>query len=156
MLRCALLICALYHVARLRQTFADACRLCKVLSGLKKILLGLIDRGLTPCPFFEGEYTSRLKYLTELPKGKVLAWFDRVDLVKAKEMLRGIACIGGNMPASVLQFGPAERVREETRRLIEVAGKDGGLIMASRSVLDEADPKLVKLWAEATREYGVF
>ena len=124
--------------------------------GLKKILLGLIDEGLTPCPFFEGEYTSRLKYLTELPKGKVLAWFDRVDLVKAKEMLKDVACIGANMPASLLQFGPAERVREETKRLIEIAGKDGGLIMGSRSVLDEADPKLVKVWAEATREYGVF
>jgi hypothetical protein len=56
----------------------------------------------------------------------------------------------------VLQFGPAESVREQTKRLIEIAGKGGGFIMASRSVLDEADPKLVKVWAEATREYGVY
>jgi hypothetical protein len=124
--------------------------------GLKKIILALIDEGLTPCPFFEGEYTSRLKYLTELPKGKVLTWFDRVDMVKAKDMLKDIACIGGNMPTTVLQFGPAESVREQTKRLIEIAGKGGGFIMASRSVLDEADPKLVKVWAEATREYGVY
>jgi uroporphyrinogen-III decarboxylase len=119
--------------------------------GLQKILLGLIEEGLTPCPFFEGEYTARLKYLTELPKGKVLAWFDRVDMVKAKDMLKDIACIGGNMPTSVLQF-----VREYTRNLIETAGEGGGFIMAARSVLDEADPKMVKVWAEATREYGIY
>jgi hypothetical protein len=124
--------------------------------GLKKIILALIDEGLTPCPFFEGEYSSRLKYLTELPKGKIIGWFDRVDMVKAKDMLKDIMCICGNMPTTVLQFGPAESVREQTKRLIEIAGKGGGFIMASRSVLDEADPKLVKVWAEATREYGVY
>jgi hypothetical protein len=122
--------------------------------GLKDILLGLIDEGLTPCPFFEGEYTSRLKWLAELPKGKILGWFDRVDMVKAKAMLKDVMCIGGNMATSVLQYGPAERVREQTRILIETAGRGGGFIMASRSVLDEADPRLVKVWAEATREYG--
>jgi uroporphyrinogen-III decarboxylase len=77
-------------------------------------------------------------------------------MVKAKEMLRDIMCICGNMPTSVLQFGPAESVRQETKQLIEIAGKGGGFVMSCRSVLDEADPKLVKVWAEATREYGVY
>jgi hypothetical protein len=124
--------------------------------GLKEIIIGLIEEGLTPCPFFEGEYNSRLKYLAELPKGKILGWFDRVDMVKAKDMLKDVMCIAGNMPTTILQVGPAEAVREQTRRLIEIAGKDGGFIMASRSVLDEAEPRLVKVWAEATREYGVY
>ncbi len=31
-------------------------------------MLTLIDYGLTPCPFFEGDYAMRLKYLAELPK----------------------------------------------------------------------------------------
>ena len=41
--------------------------------GLKKIILALIDAGLTPFVFFEGDFTSRLEYLTELPKGKTQA-----------------------------------------------------------------------------------
>lgn len=32
---------------------------------------GQIDEEITPCPFFEGDYTSRLEYLAQLPKGKV-------------------------------------------------------------------------------------
>ena len=60
------------------------------------------------------------------------------------------------LAAIALQFGPAEKVREETRKLIEIAGKGGGFIMSSRGVLDEADPKMVKVWAEATREFGVY
>ena len=40
---------------------------------LKKLVLALVSAGLTPAPFFEGDYTSRLEYLLELPKGKILA-----------------------------------------------------------------------------------
>ena len=55
--------------------------------SLKNLLLTLIDNGLTPCPFFEGDYTMRLKYLAELPKGKILGLFDATDIYKAKERL---------------------------------------------------------------------
>lgn len=37
--------------------------------GLKAVLMALLDAGLTPCPFFEGDYTPRLKQLAELPPG---------------------------------------------------------------------------------------
>lgn len=124
--------------------------------GLKKIILSLIDEGMTPCPFFEGSYASRLEYLTELPKGKVMGLFDTTDISKAKEVLGDIMCIAGNMPASLLQSGTPEKIREYTKMLIDVAGKGGGFIMSSRTVLDEANPELVEVWADFTREYGVY
>ncbi|MBW1862570.1 MAG: uroporphyrinogen decarboxylase [Deltaproteobacteria bacterium] len=69
--------------------------------GLKKLILALIEEGLTPMPFFEGVYTSRLEYLAELPKGKVLGIFDNTDIHKAKEILGDSMCITGLMPVSL-------------------------------------------------------
>ena len=124
--------------------------------GLKKLILGLIDEGLTPIPFFEGIYTSRLKYLTELSKGKVLGIFDNTDIHKAKEILGGSMCITGLMPVSLLQFGTPEKIREYSRELIDVVGKDGGFIMGPRASMSDADPGRVKIWTAHIREYGVY
>jgi hypothetical protein len=123
--------------------------------SLKKVMLGLIGNGLTPCPFFEGDYTTRLKYLTELPKGKVMGSFDRTDIYKVKEALGDIMCISGLMPLSLLQVGTPDSVRDYTKRLIDVVGKGGGFIMGPGSAMDEAKPELVRVWVEFTKEYGV-
>ncbi len=121
---------------------------------LKALILALIDAGLVPGPFWEGGYNQRLQYLKELPPGKVMGIFDRSDLVKVKEVLGDTMCIAGGMPISLLQAGTPEQVRAETKKIIETVGWDGGFIMSTSSVLDEADPVLVQAWADATREYG--
>ncbi|MBN1314701.1 MAG: hypothetical protein JXA42_04515 [Anaerolineales bacterium] len=123
---------------------------------LKAVILGLIEAGLTPCPFFEGIYDQRLQYLKELPPGKVMGLFDRSDLALVKKELGDIMCIAGGMPVTLLQTGTPELVRDETKKLIETVGRDGGFIMSSNTSLDEVDPKLVKVWMEATQEYGVY
>jgi hypothetical protein len=46
---------------------------------LKGLFLGLIDAGLTPIPLIEGSYTSRLEFFQELPPGKIVGHFDKVD-----------------------------------------------------------------------------
>ncbi len=124
--------------------------------GLKKLMLGLIDAGFTPCPFLEGDFGSRLPYFAELPKGKTVLYFDSTDLVKAKEIVGSTACIAGNMPLSLLQSGTPDQVKEYAKRLIDVVGKGGGFIMTSRGGMDDANPELVKVWAEFTKEYGVY
>jgi hypothetical protein len=124
--------------------------------SLKKLLLTLIEAGLTPCPFFEGDYTMRLKYLAELPKGKILGLFDATDIYKAKEALGNVMCISGMMPLSLLQVGTPDSVREYAKKLIDVVGKGGGFVMGPRSIMDEAKPELVKAWVEFTKEYGKY
>jgi hypothetical protein len=123
---------------------------------LKALILALIDAGLVPCPFFEGGYNQRLRYLKELPPGKVMGLFDRSDLVKVKEVLADTMCIVGGMPVSLLQTGTPDKVRAETKKVIEAVGRDGGLIMSTNTVLDEADPELVRVWVEATKEFGAY
>ena len=123
---------------------------------LKALILALIDADLIPCPFFEGTYDQRLEYLTELPPGKVMGSFDRSDMAKVKEVLGGKMCISGGMPVSLLQHGTPEQVRAETKKIIETVGQDGGFIMSSSTVLDEADPDLVRAWVDATKEFGQY
>jgi hypothetical protein len=121
---------------------------------LLKLVNALVDAGYTPEIFFEGDYTKRLEYLRELPKGKVIARLDRTDIVKAKELLGGHVCISGNVPSSLLQAGDAEGVKEYCKWLIDVIGKDGGLIVGPRSVVDEVRPENLKAMIDFTREYG--
>ena len=58
------------------------------------------------CPFFEGDYTPRLKYLAELPPGEVAAHFDRTDRKKFKEIVRSQPLLLGRR-AGVAAWSPA-------------------------------------------------
>lgn len=123
---------------------------------LKGLILGLIGKGLTPLVFYEGDYTSRLEYLLELPKGKVFGHFDTTDMFKAKEVLNGHMCICGNVPCSLLKAGTPDDVKAHAKKLIDVCGKDGGFIMSTRSPVDDAKPDTLKALIDFTIEYGVY
>jgi hypothetical protein len=121
---------------------------------LKKLVHALVDAGYTPEIFFEGDYTLRLEYLLELPKGKAIARMDRTDMALAKKVLGGHLCLSGNVPSSLLQTGTVDDVKGYCKWLIDVAGKDGGLIVGPRSVVDEVKPENLKAMIDFTREYG--
>jgi hypothetical protein len=123
---------------------------------LKRLVDALVDKGYIPNVFFEGDYTTRLEYLRELPKGKVLALFDRSDMKKTKEVLGGHICISGNMPSSILQTGTVDDVKKAAKWLIDVCGKDGGYIMAPGSSVDEVKPENMKAMIDFTKEYGKY
>jgi uroporphyrinogen-III decarboxylase len=123
---------------------------------LKAMLLGMIEGGVTPSVFYEGSYNERLRYLRELPKGKTIGRFDRSDLFKVKEVLGDTMCIVAGFPVWLLHAGTPEQIRAHTKKLIEVVGRDGGFIMGPNTSMAEADPERVKVWVDATREYGVY
>jgi uroporphyrinogen-III decarboxylase len=123
---------------------------------LVKLVNALVDKGYTPEIFFEGDYTKRLEYLAQLPKGKCIGRFDRTDMARAKEVLKGHMCIQGNVPSSLLQTGNKEDVIKCCKSLIDVVGKDGGYIMGTGSVVDEVKPENLKAMVDFTREYGQY
>lgn len=123
---------------------------------LKKVIEGLVERGLTPCPFFEGDITSRLEYLLELPKGKVLANFDTTDVFKAKEIIGNHICIRGNVPVSLFSSGTPQDVKDYCKKLIDVVGKDGGFVMCSGGAVEEGKVENVKAMFDFTKEYGFY
>jgi hypothetical protein len=124
--------------------------------GLKAVILALIESGFTPYVLWEGDYTSRLKYLLELPPGKIIHRFDRTDIYKAREILGKHHCIAGGMIPTLLKIGSVQEVKDECKRLIETVGRNGGYIMSHSTPLDEAGIENVRAMIEATREYGVY
>ena len=124
--------------------------------GLKGLILALIDKGITPLVFFEGDYTSRLEYLLELPKGKIFAHMDSSDIFKVKEVIGGHLCFSGNVPCSLLTSGTVEEVKTHCKKMIDVCAKEGGFIMSTRSPVDDVKPELLKAMIDFTMEYGVY
>lgn len=121
---------------------------------LKAMMTEFIEAGLKPCPFYEGIWDQRLEYLRELPKGRTAGMFQSSDMFKVKEVVGDIMTIIGGFPVSLLEGGTAEEVREHTRKMCRILGKNGGFIMSSSTVMDECNPELVKVWVDATKEYG--
>jgi uroporphyrinogen-III decarboxylase len=123
---------------------------------LLKLVNALVDKGYMPEIFFEGDYTKRVEYLLQMPKGKCIGRFDRSDMARVKEVLGGHMCIQGNVPSSLLQTGTKEDVIKYCKWLIDTVGKDGGYIMGTGSVVDEVKPENLKAMVDFTREYGVY
>ncbi len=122
----------------------------------KRLVTGLCEKGATPYIFFEGNFTSRLEYLLELPRGKFVARFDTTDIFRAKEILGGHCCIEGNVPSSILQVGTKDDVTAYCKKLIDIAGRDGGYILSPRSSTDEVKPENLKAMIDFTKEYGTY
>jgi uroporphyrinogen-III decarboxylase len=124
---------------------------------LKEQMVTLVDNGIMPIVFYEGVWDQRLKYLTELPRGKTVGWFQSSDILKVKEVVGDTMCIMGGMKNSLLQSGTVEQVRALTKQVCEVVGKGGGFIMSTGvGEMEGSNLKLVRAWVDATREFGVY
>jgi len=123
--------------------------------SFRRLLVGLIDAELVPVAFWESTCTSRLEVIADIPPGKAIYWFEGTDLVRAKEVLGGITCLRGNVPASMLTTGTPKEVDAYCRMLIEKVGKGGGFILdGACGVPDEAKPENVKAMFASVRKYA--
>jgi hypothetical protein len=107
----------------------------------KKVLEGLIAEGCVPFPWAEGGYNSRLEVIKDMPKGTVLWGFDSTDMKRAKQVLGGISCIGGNVPMSLLQIASPKDITDYCQDLDKTCGKDGGFILMNGATIDEVKPE---------------
>ena len=123
---------------------------------LKKVMMGLIDEGLVPMPFAEGNYGPRLEIIKDMPRGTVIWYFETMDMAKAKKALGDNACIAGNLPVSTLLTGTPAQVKERCRRLIEICAGGGGYILAGSASMNNGNPDNLRAMMEAVKEYGVY
>ena len=124
--------------------------------SLKKMLCALIAAGLTPFVFCEGNYYTRLNCLKDVPKGKLVYFFEKQDMAKAKRELEGIACVAGNMSTATLMHGTKEQVVTETRRLLDICAPGGGYLMSNDISLDNCKRENLAAWYEAVEKYGCY
>jgi uroporphyrinogen-III decarboxylase len=124
---------------------------------LKEMMVTLVDHDIMPVCFYEGVWDQRLEYLADLPKGKTAGWFQRSDIFKVKDVVGDTMCIIGGMKNSLLKNGTVEKVRARTQELCERVGEGGGFIMSMGvGEMEGSDLELVRAWADATREFGVY
>jgi len=125
--------------------------------SLKAMILGLIDAGIRPIVYTEGDYTPRLKYFQELPPKKFVLHFQDVDRKKVKKLLGDISCFWGNVPSALMCTGTPQEVKDDVKELIDTFGDNGGLIIDSTvGIPDESKPENVQALTDAAREYGVY
>jgi uroporphyrinogen-III decarboxylase len=123
---------------------------------LRELMVALINEGLVPIPFWEGNCDSRLEVIKDIPAGKACYKFEATDMIKAKEVLGDTVCIRGNVPLSILVGGTPDDVRQYCKKLIDTAGKGGGFIMDTATSVDDAKIENVRAMFDFTREYGVY
>jgi uroporphyrinogen-III decarboxylase len=123
---------------------------------LRELLLGLIREGLTPVVLVEGRYASRLETIRDVPEGKIIYWFENVDMAEAKAILGQKVCIMGDVPMSLLSTGSVDQVKEYCQRLMDTAGKNGGFILSSAANLDDVKPDNARALIDCAREYGAY
>jgi uroporphyrinogen-III decarboxylase len=115
-----------------------------------------INEGLIQQLFAEGSFNTRLEYVDQFPKGSVVWYFDRTDMIRAKEILGKKYCIQGNVPSSMIVTGEPAEVKKYCRNLIETVGKGGGFILSAGSIADNPKLENLKAMMEAVREYGYY
>lgn len=125
---------------------------------LKKLILGLVNEGLVPCLFVEGAYNNRLDFLKDkdLPKGKVYWFFDKTDMVKVKENLSNKAAFGGNVPGSMMKTSTPEKVDNYVKKLIKNVAGDGGYMLTTGAVIDDAEEENIRALIKAGHKYGKY
>jgi uroporphyrinogen-III decarboxylase len=123
---------------------------------LKRLMLGLIDEGLVPMPFAEGDYGPRLETIADMPEGKVIWYFENMDMARAKSVLGQKACIAGNLPVSVLCTATPVEVKGACKELIEKCAPGGGYILTAGASVSEGSADNFRAMIDAAKEYGVY
>ena len=123
--------------------------------SLRQIVLALVDEGFVPELRTQGSYDSRLQAILDLPGGSVIWHFYLTDIEHAKRAIAGTQCIVGSVPQSLLQCGTPEEVTDYSKRLIDIAGKDGGFMLSSPGALGkEARVENVRAMVSAAKQFG--
>ena len=123
---------------------------------LQKWILALIDNGITPVVYTEGSYNTRLKYLKDVPTGKVVYHFEEVDLALAKKELGDVACIQGGFPAYVVNYGTPAQIDEEVKKTLDIMAPGGGYLFTTGYSLGNCPKENIEAVLEAMDKYGKY
>ena len=118
--------------------------------------MACIDNGITPYVFTEGNYNTRLEQLCDVPPGKVVYMFEKVDMKRAKETVGKVACINGNLPTATLMFSTPEKVADETKKLLDTCAPGGGFMIDCSIPIDKAPKANVHAMFDTVYKYGVY
>ena len=121
---------------------------------LKKIINALVEMGVTPVLYTEGKYHTRLQQLSDLPRGKVIVHIEDADMAEAKKIVGKNACLSGNLPIYMLEYGTKQQVIDECKRLIDICAPGGGYIFDTNGSIDNAKRENIEAMFDTVMTYG--
>lgn len=125
------------------------------LPTIQTIVNRLAKQGILCNLFLEAEATQHLESFLELPPRKFVLHIDKSDIVKAKKVLGGHACIVGNVPIDLLVAGSPEKVKDYCKMLLQEVAPGGGFMMSGAlGIPDNAKHANIRAMIEYTIENG--
>lgn len=122
----------------------------------KKMVSRYVNDGFIVQLHMDTNWTDRLHYLRELPRGKIYMHMDeRTDIFKAKEILGDHMCIQGNLKPSLFTLGTPGMVEKQTKEIIDRCAEGGGLFVGSE-IPDDAKLENVKAMIDTCKTYGKY
>jgi uroporphyrinogen-III decarboxylase len=119
-----------------------------------KVIYALVDMGVTPIIYTEGNYYKRIDQMKDLPAGKCVIHFENVDLEYAKKTIGVENCITCNFPIYLLERGTKEEVIKEAKREIDICAPGGGFIFETNASIMGVKRENLEALYDTVREYG--
>lgn len=127
------------------------------LRPLMKVVDYLISVGATPILYTEGKYDTRLEILRDyLPKGKCIVHIESSDIVRAKQTVGTKACLTGNLPIYLLEFGKKQEVIDYCKFLIDTCAPGGGYIFDTDGSIENAKEENLEAMFDTVFTYGKY
>ena len=120
---------------------------------LLEIIELIVDCGMVPYIFTEGKYNTRLDFLKDVPKGKCVIHIEDCDLKQVKKKLGGVACVDGGLPATLLEQGTEEQVRDTCKEALDIMAPGGGFIFSTTGGMDKVKPGLLEAAMDVVLNY---
>jgi len=85
---------------------------------------------------------------------QILEVDEKADFIKVEEKTRGKTCLLGPVSPTVLRNGTPDEIKELTKNAIDIAGRDGGLILGPGCAMADDTPfENVEALVNTAREY---
>lgn len=126
--------------------------------ALKTVLEEVIAMGQTPYILFEGRHDAHLETLLDLPKGKVIAVFDKTDPRKVRDVVGDHVILSSGPPNSLLIGGTPQKVDDFMKDLLNDC-KEGGMMIypgVDGGISGDARPENVQAVIRAVKKYGTY
>jgi uroporphyrinogen-III decarboxylase len=126
--------------------------------SLKNVLEEVIKMGQTPYILFEGRHDAHLETLLDLPKGKIIAVFDKTDPRRVREVVGDHVILVSGPPNSLLIGGTPQKVDDYMKSMLNDC-KDGGMMIypgVDGGISGDARPENVQALIQAVKKYGTY
>ncbi|MDI9472832.1 MAG: uroporphyrinogen decarboxylase family protein [Bacillota bacterium] len=125
---------------------------------LRKMITELYREGIRSRVFFEGHHEPHLETILDLPKGWGVAYFEKTDIVKAKQVLKDNCCVAGGLPISLIVSGTPERIDAYIKELFEQVKPGGGFILSPSigNAPEGTSLENIRAVIDAVEKYGYY